>query len=80
MLVQRSLGRVGEKSQDPLRETKIAPLALDYESARTHLDTIKRQCLASINQSINQSINCLFTHVMSSELKTHSKYVFAKNK
>ena len=40
MLVQRSLGRVGEKSQDPLRETKIAPLALDYESARTHLDTI----------------------------------------
>ena len=54
--VQRSLGRVGEKSQDPLRETKIAPLALDYESARTHLDTIKRQCLASINQSINQSI------------------------
>lgn len=48
--------RVGEKSQDPLRETKIAPLALDYESARTHLDTIKRQCLASINQSINQSI------------------------
>ena len=53
VLVQRSLGRVGEKSQDPLRETKIAPLALDYESARTHLDTIKRQCLASINQSIN---------------------------
>ena len=76
MSVQRSLGRVGEKSQDPLRETKIAPLALDYESARTHLDTIKRQCLASINQSIN----CLFTHVMSSELKTHSKNVFAKNK
>ena len=54
MLVQRSLGRVGEKSQDPLRETKIASLALNYESARTHLDTIKRQCLASINQSINQ--------------------------
>ena len=78
MLVQRSLGRVGEKSQDPLRETKIAPLALDYESARTHLDTIKRQCLASINQSINQSI--LFTHIMSSELKTHLKYVCAKNK
>ena len=40
MWVQRSLGRVGEKSQDPLRETKIAPLALDYESTRTHLDTI----------------------------------------
>ena len=54
MLVQRSLGRVGEKSQDPLRETKIASLAFDYESARTHLDMIKRQCLASINQSINQ--------------------------
>ena len=32
----------------------------------------------SINQSINQSI--LFTHVTSSELKTHLKYVCAKNK
>ena len=74
--MQRSLGRVGEKSQDPLHETKIAPLALDYKSARTHLDMIKRQCLASINQSINH----LFTHVMSSELKSLSKYVCTKNK
>ena len=69
--MQRSLGRVGEKSQDPLHETKIAPLVLDYKSA-----TIKRQCLASINQSINH----LFTHVMSSELKNLSKYVCTKNK
>ena len=73
MLAQRSLGRVGEKSQDPLRKTKIAPLSVDYKSARTHLGTIKRQCLASINQSINQSINCLFTHITSSELKNSFK-------
>ena len=69
--MQRSLGRVGEKSQDPLHETKIAPLALDYKSARTHLGTINRQCLASINQC---------NDVMSSELKSLSKYVCTKNK
>ena len=73
MSAQRSLGRVGEKSQDPLFETKIAPLALDYESVRTHLGMIKRQCLASINQSIKQLINFLFTHIASSELKNSFK-------
>ena len=73
MSAQRSLEWVGEKSQDPLFETKIAPLALDYESVRTHLGTIKRQCLASINQSIKQLINFLFTHITSSELKNSFK-------
>ena len=73
VLAQRSLGRVGEKSQDPLCETKIAPLALDYESVRTHLGTIKRQCLASINQWINQSINFLCTHITSNKLKNSFK-------
>ena len=81
MSAQRSLERVGEKSQDPLHETKIAPLALDYESVRTHLGMIKRQCLASINQWINQSINFLFTHITSNELKKLVQNMYnSKNK